>query len=224
MYNGPNLVTNGLVLYLDAANVKSYSGSGLTWSDLTINKNKGILTNGPTFSSNSIGFDGVNDYVNFGDVYDFTNSSFSGFVVGNLGSTNSNYIAWIDKLASNGSWRFHSNLANQLIFGVRDTLNGYQSIITSTNTISLNNWYYMGFTYDFIGNSASIYVNGLFKATGVFTISIGNTTSPLYVGYTSNNNYYLSGKVSILQIYNRTLSASEILQNYNALKSRFNLN
>ena len=63
---GPKIVTNGLVLYLDAANKKSYPGSGTTWTDLSGNNNTGTLTNGPTFDSNnggSIVFDGTNDYV-----------------------------------------------------------------------------------------------------------------------------------------------------------------
>ena len=62
----PKIVTNGLVLALDAANTKSYPGSGTVWSDLTPNGNNGALTNGPTFNSangGSIVFDGTNDYL-----------------------------------------------------------------------------------------------------------------------------------------------------------------
>lgn len=64
--HSPKIVTNGLVLYLDAANQKSYPGSGTTWTDLSGNGNTGTLTNGPTFSANNNGgivFDGANDYV-----------------------------------------------------------------------------------------------------------------------------------------------------------------
>jgi hypothetical protein len=70
MFTGPNIVTDGLVLYLDAANQKSYPGTGTTWNDLSGNGNNGTLVNGPTFNSDnngSIVFDGVDDYVNFGD-------------------------------------------------------------------------------------------------------------------------------------------------------------
>ena len=65
-YRGPKIVTNGLVLYLDAANKKSYPGTGTTWTDLSGLGNNGTLTNGPTFNSangGSIVFDGVDDYV-----------------------------------------------------------------------------------------------------------------------------------------------------------------
>ncbi len=70
MFTGPNIITNGLILELDAANRKSYPGSGTTWTDLSGNGNTGTLTNGPTFSSangGSIVFDGVDDYVNCGN-------------------------------------------------------------------------------------------------------------------------------------------------------------
>ena len=66
MYYGPRIVSNGLVLCLDAANKRSYPGTGTTWTDLSGNSNNGTLTNGPTFSAGNMGsilFDGTNDYV-----------------------------------------------------------------------------------------------------------------------------------------------------------------
>ena len=72
---GPNVVYNGLVLYLDAANNKSYVSGSTSWNDLTGNKNVGTLTNGPTFntgSGGSIVFDGVDDYVNLGTSINFS--------------------------------------------------------------------------------------------------------------------------------------------------------
>lgn len=68
-FGGPNIIEDGLVLYLDAGNRKSYPGSGTTWFDISGYKSTGILTNGPTFNSSSLGslvFDGINNYVNFG--------------------------------------------------------------------------------------------------------------------------------------------------------------
>ena len=74
------IVTDGLVLYLDAANTKSYTGTGTTWYDLTKNGNNGVLTSGPVYNSENGGnitFDGVDDYVNLGnpnslDILNFT--------------------------------------------------------------------------------------------------------------------------------------------------------
>ena len=65
-YYSPKIVTNGLVLCLDAGNTKSYSGSGTTWTDLSESATNGTLTNGPTFNSDnkgSIVFDGIDDYI-----------------------------------------------------------------------------------------------------------------------------------------------------------------
>ena len=81
---GPRIVTNGLVLCLDAGNNKSYPGSGTVWNDLSGNNFNGILTNGPTYSPSSGGgivFDGVNDYISLGSVLNnsFTGLSFSFF-------------------------------------------------------------------------------------------------------------------------------------------------
>jgi len=69
--HSPRIITDGLVLCLDAGNPKSYPGSGTTWTDLSGNGNNGTLTNGPTYNSGNLGslvFDGVNDYVNLGDL------------------------------------------------------------------------------------------------------------------------------------------------------------
>ena len=66
---GPDIVENGLVLHLDAADTNSYPGSGTLWTDLSGNGNNGTLTNGPAYSSNNKGyfsFDGTDDYVDTG--------------------------------------------------------------------------------------------------------------------------------------------------------------
>lgn len=71
IYGGPDIITDGLVFCLDAANSKSYPGTGTAWTDLSGNDNNGTLTNGPTFDSSnggSIVFDGVNDQVNCGNI------------------------------------------------------------------------------------------------------------------------------------------------------------
>jgi hypothetical protein len=74
---GSNIVTSGLILSLDAANSRSYPGSGTTWSDLSGNGNTGTLTNGPTFSNNSLVFDGTNDYSTTPDSTSLRPASFS---------------------------------------------------------------------------------------------------------------------------------------------------
>ena len=72
VFAGPEIVEDGLVLALDAGNTKSYPGSGTTWTDLSGNGNNGSLVNGVGYNSGNLGslsFDGVNDYVNFGNIF-----------------------------------------------------------------------------------------------------------------------------------------------------------
>jgi len=100
-YN-PRIVTDGLVLALDAGNTKSYPGSGTTWTDLSGNGNTGTLTNGPTFDSangGSIVFDGTNDYVQ---------------VTGSITVTSATFITWIKRDGNQTSWSglIHSRNGN----------------------------------------------------------------------------------------------------------------
>ena len=92
--HSPSLVLSGLTLCLDAANTKSYVGSGTTWTDLSGNSNTGTLTNGPTYSSangGSIVFDGTNDYatISFNSVFNVTSNPFT-VIVWNKKNTSSN--------------------------------------------------------------------------------------------------------------------------------------
>ena len=77
---GPDINENGLVLHLDAANNKSYPGSGTTWTDLSGNDNNGTLTNGPTFNASNMGsiaLDGTNDYIYRSSLSNFNSSTYT---------------------------------------------------------------------------------------------------------------------------------------------------
>jgi len=90
IHRGPKIITNGLILCLDAASTKSYPGSGTTWFDRSGNGNNGVLTNGPTFSSTnggSIVFDGTNDYVQ---------------VAGSVTISTGTFIAWVKRNGNQG--------------------------------------------------------------------------------------------------------------------------
>ena len=100
------LVTDGLILYIDAANSKSYPDSGTTWFDLTSNNNNGVLTNGPTFDSangGSIVFDGVDDYVKppAASLFQFTDFTLASWVKTDILNTNQ-YIVDTSNSFSNG--------------------------------------------------------------------------------------------------------------------------
>ena len=228
---GPRIVTDGLVLCLDAADNNSYPGSGTTWTDLSGNGNNGTLNNGPTFSSanrGSIVFDGTNDWISVTrnsslsptsaiteEAMIFRTSTsdqvFIGLQYGS--STENSYALWYEGGAVRVLIRNSSGMV----------------IVTYTVTLSLNTWYHLIHTYD--GTNQKIYINGELKQTTATTGSIvydaNNTVITLgadnNLGYNTGQVAYMNGRISMVKIYNRALSASEVLQNYNAIKGRFGL-
>jgi len=235
---GGNIITDGLVLYLDAANIKSYIGSGTTWSDLTINGNNGALVNMGTtgFSSSNLGtivFDGVDDYVNLGNNFNFQyNNSFT--LCGWFNFTNDQDSTLIAKQDNTGNFRGYimRKLVNyQLSFGLVSTVGLQVQIRTPTNVILPNIWYYISSTYDgtSLSSGLKIFINGNQLSTTTVANTLGNNTIITNAnaaigkfGLTSIISPF-NGKNSVTQIYNKVLNASEILQNYNTMKSRFGL-
>ncbi len=230
-FGGSNIVKNGLVLHLDAANQKSYRSGGTTWFDLSGQNNHGTLTNGPTFNSSnggSIVFDGVNDYSNHGSTPALTgiiNLSVNAWVyVVNTGSCY--YVSRYYNTTVNNGWILSSGgtSANQIAFGFdgRESSAGY-FFIASNRTYSVNNWYYVSATKS--SNNWSLYINGLFSTSSLNGLgTVPYSVNNLQVGaLIATFQEYNKNRVSQVQIYNRALSASEVLQNYNATKGRFNL-
>ncbi len=219
MYTGPNIVTSGLVLQLDAANTKSYPGSGTTWRDLSGNGNNGTLTNSPTFSSANGGiftFNGTNQFINCGN-----NSSIQ-ITVGTIS-------AWVRTTTPGASFR--SIIAKQSAWGLffnDGILVTYDWGNAQTRTTGLNIangiWNHTAMTFtQTVGtpsNNAIIYLNGASVLTT--TIKHSNHNVNLQIAE-ANANQFLNGNIASAQIYNRALSATEVLQNYNGTKSRFGI-
>jgi hypothetical protein len=219
--NGGRIVTNGLVLSLDASDQNSYPGSGTTWSDLSGNNNSGTLVASPTFSSTNSGnlvFNGSSQYINCG------NNSSVQITVGTIS-------AWVRATSPGASFR--SIMAKQFAWGLfiaDNILVAYDWGNSLTRTTSLNiangiwNHTAMSFTQT-VGtpsNNAIIYLNGAAVLTA--TIKHLNQSANLQIaGATTDSTQILNGNIANAQVYNRVLSAAEIAQNYDAQKSRFNL-
>jgi hypothetical protein len=227
------------VLALDAGNVKSYPGTGTAWNDLTGNANNGTLTNGPTFNSangGSILFDGTNDYI--------LGSSAANL---NFGTGNFTACAWFKSNTSIRRTilsRFDSDglgivergyyidiLATGKIRSAFETNGSNYRVVDSNTVVNTNSYFYVSITRT---NQTTIncYINGIFENSNTLTggspSSIDTVTAPFsiarqtdYQAPSFSNNFI--GNVSTAQMYNRALSATEVLQNYNALKGRFNL-
>jgi hypothetical protein len=223
------IVTDGLVLYLDAANYKSYTSGSTVWRDMSGNNYSGSLINGPTFSSangGSIVFDGVDDFIQtsyFGNATDaytfsawFKNDDYSEtkyvLVRGRDGFGNGWSLAIV--VGSN------SKAASAVVPTIPNTA---QINASGTIDIPLNIWCYLTGVW-IPDNSINIYVNGVLDGTtsAVGTTNLRSSTNGFVLGSITSTNF-TSGNVAITQIYNRALSAQEILQNYNATKNRFGI-
>jgi hypothetical protein len=230
-YRGPKIVTNGLVLALDAANTKSYVSGSTTWNDLSGNNNHGTLTNGPTFSSangGSIVFDGTNDYI---DVLNSTSLNPTTISIGawfylNSLVTNQNIISKGFTSIAEPFVQYTLKMLDSSPFNtiqIQASIGGTRQTLTSATTLTTGVWYYAVGTYD--GITLRMFINGIQDANTISSSgTITSYNTPVQVGrWGTQGSQYLNGRVATAQIYNRALSAAEIAQNYNAQKSRFNL-
>jgi hypothetical protein len=234
----PKVVTNGLVLCVDAANQRSYTSGSTTWYDLTGNFNNGTLTNGPTFDSangGSIVFDGIDDYIALGTPNSLNllgtitiNSwvkitAFS--TVGNIAGTI--YEKGYDNNNDQIFFRFRNNAGTQVIdVGTYKGSNNTNYLTTYTigSSITTGTWNNIVGQYD--GANWNIYLNSVLVSSTLQNQGPLTSTSPSSIGAAYISNGYarfLNGSIANLQVYNRALSATEILQNYNATKTRFGL-
>jgi|688.fasta_scaffold196363_3 hypothetical protein len=222
------IVLNGLVLYLDAGNPLSYPGTGTIWNDLSNFGNNGTLINGPTFNSGNGGnivFDGTNDFVNCG--------------TGVGKPVNFTISTWIKPNAWNNCGIVFSTNGQPLNhWGLWGRVNGnfevyvsngssFQGANTSLpwSSVSIPNSGFTNITITVDGSLIKIFKNSL-QVGGNLTQTIQQVGSSnnLLIGQTAaDSGYYYNGSVAEVLVYNRALSSTEILENYNATKSRFGL-
>jgi hypothetical protein len=227
-YN-PSMVTGGLVLHLDAANVKSYPGTGTTWTDLSGNGYNGTLVNSPTFSASGyFTFNGTNTTVSvskpFPNVVGQISveiwvyfSSYSNEPV--LMHKGTHYTLHMRNSAGTDRWTWaDSSFYSYFDFGYRQVSGLY-----ATNT-----WMQLVCTKD-SSNNVRLYKNGVLVDTRAsFGSALTSTNSTLWlVGYSDNDSTpssgVLNGRVAAAKVYNLTLTDSQVAQNYNALRGRFGL-
>ena len=221
-----SIVTDGLVLWLDANDKTSYPGSGNTWNDLTINSISGTFNNGPTYSNTdggSITFDGTNDYISI--PYSSTISlpdSYPNFTVeialkAHVVPVPANKV-FLSQAAGGGTnrnWVRINNTSQQF-----DTLIGNATLtLTSLNPVA-NTVYVINLKYE----SGTMYIgyNGVFYQSASRTAD-ENATGEIRIGASgaSSIGAFADGDVYFVRFYNRALTSQEVLQNYNATKGRF---
>ena len=226
-YN-PRIVTDGLVLALDAGNSKSYPGSGTTWTDLSGNGNTGTLVNGVGYNSDNLGslvFDGVNDYVTLS----------SSQIAPGTGAFTWNFWAKTTKTLSTEYSILFSGTGSNSIYGVIGLdnrtgngliyyANGFR--IIDGNTSFGSNWWYI----TFVGNGGAdgsrnlkLYRNTI-QAGSTDTNNYNFTSTTPIIG--ANHSSYaelMGGNIANVSYYNKALTPQEIQQNFNATRSRYGI-
>ena len=222
MYTGPNIITDGLVLALDAANNRSYPQTGTTWKDLSGNGNDGTLVNGPTFDSGNLGsiqFDGVNEHIFMPSLNNLSiwDNNFTGMF----------WILWTGGVISGifgislNNGNFHFEIRSGGLIRLR---HAGMSDIQLSGLVNQNEWTLMSFTRS--DNIYKVYKNT--AESGTRTQDPGTITEISEGPFIGESHFPIgsrpfSGKISQSLIYNRALTADEVLQNFNATKSRYGL-
>lgn len=237
--HGAGIVRNGLVLHLDAANSKSYIGTGTNWADLSGNTYNGTLIDGPTFSSSNSGsfaFDGLNDRVHLTSTSDRWSWTPSGNglnfmtveIVFKSNDTNSGYILskpW------NGSGEYNWTITQSSF----NTLIGNQSHSLTYTSLASTNWQHL--CAIITPTQKSIYRNGVLYAGPTNHSTTNNTPTsgnasvelclmslyPYGSGWAGNTGFSIEGNLAAVKIYNRALLATEVRQNFEALRGRYGI-
>lgn len=220
-FYSPRIVTDGLVLHLDAANNRSFVSGSNTWFDLSRNNNSGSLVNGPTYNSSnggSILFDGGDDYVQ---------------CAGSIVTSTATFLVWINRNGNQGQ-------DDGIIYSRGTSVSGMA--IQSSNQLAYN-WNNVSLAYSWqsgltipnlqwclcaISVAPTLATAYIFQQTGIIS-AVNNlnhsstTMDDIKIGWDDFASRYFTGNIAVAQIYNRALSAAEIRQNYNATKGRFGL-
>jgi hypothetical protein len=233
-HRGPNIITDGLVLYLDAGNPKSYLSGSTSWYDLSGNENVSTLINLPNFNSDNNGtivFDGINEYIN-------VDASVSTNIIGSITvsmfckSNDISTIGWNAVWAGVSKYSQFLLGANQnngkmgfLIFsGGQWYPLGYGGSVWGQTTINPRDWHLYTGVYNKNTGILYLYIDGIEEVSfdiGIRTLS--DDPNFFTIARRDSLTGYLNCSISQVSIYNKALSAQEVLQNYNSIKSRFNL-
>lgn len=207
---GPNIVETGLQLHLDAANSKSYPGTGTTWTDLSGNGNHGTLVNTPTYTSGSSAYFTFNggNYV-----------SFSYAQPAQTTSTSFSWNIWLYATRNNSADVFIGNRGTTLEFTKITSANAEYYPTSLGGSIPMNSWQNICFIKN--GTTLSYYRNGtLISST---TSNTTKTSIPFYLGGDPTASEYSIGRISLVGVYNTGLSESQVKQNFNALRGRYGI-
>jgi len=214
-FEGPALTTSGLLLHLDATNVKSYPSSGATWYDLSGNNNHFTLNGSLTYSQ-------TNGFSGFSQTNRFFRNSFPVNLKTTQGGQGYTTLVWckingasswqkiigngdeqiyIDLYIRTGTTQYYQEDSSSLFY------NDYQTVANGAFSLTAGTWYLLGST-NASGGNGGIYPTDAF--------GIGAEGDAAY-------NYPFNGNISVVTLYNRILTSAEIIRYYTALRARYGL-
>lgn len=224
--HNPAFSTNGLLLLLDAGNLRSYSGSGSSWIDLSGNERTATLYNSPTLNSTNGGTFDLNSSNQYADISSFANYNFgSAITVGfwhyNSTTNAAKYRGVVCNVYASGTgfdFRYGSEDSGTRLYAIiRTSVTSYNV----TATANLDTWGYYCMTYN--GSTLQIYKNGVAGSSTAASGSLGSVNDNVDIGRNANSAEYLNGRLSNVHINSVALSANEVLQNFNAFRGRFGI-
>ena len=234
-YN-PNISRGGLQLYLDAANVKSYPGSGTTWFNI-FGSSKGFLRNGPTYANNAFTFDGTDDYVSIASTPSSTDRQWNWTPSNLLNSNEYSFEMWVNSSDTGGHyiskpWNGNGEYNYIATHNSWYASVGNQGHSQSFTSLATGTWQHAVFIVN--ATQKAVYRNGVLDAaftnhsiTDVTPTSgddsLSLTLMTIYPYGTSFDlpTHAIAGKLAVFKVYNTVLTADQILQNFNAVRGRF---
>lgn len=227
-WRGPNIVKDGLVLYLDPGSPNSFfNKTSTTIKDISGNGNNGTLINGPTYintNGGGISFDATDDYISINPINASTQVTLNFWF--KVTNTPPDYVGLINKFNGLNGQRNRLLIQANMLRMLFEVIIGGVTYSISSDSFSniLNQNTMVTVTWD--GSYVLMYINGSsvmstpYALTGTLDSGIVNPT----IGWgADSSNYWFNGNIYTVQIYNRGLSSQEVLQNYNVLKGRFGL-
>lgn len=226
----PKIISDGLILHLDAANKKSYTGNASLWTDLTKNKNNLTLFNSPSYDSANGGSVVFNNTTNYGTLPITSTPTGNEITIGvwNYGITADSItecLIYAADSAGNRIVNIHLPINNSVVYWdcgiVSTSFDRIQTAALNDNQWK-NSWHYWVFTKNAAVGTMEIYLDGVLNVSGTGKTRVLTTpTSITFAKHPTGD--YMNSKIAKFEIYNKSLTATQILQNYRATKGRFGL-
>ena len=217
--HSPSIVTTGLVFCVDAGNPRSYPGTGTTWFDISGNAFNSTLTNGPVYTSGVNGyftFDGVDDLSSVPINSAFNTPSVTFEVWAYLQTISDRHILYVNWTGN----ALEVNSDRSVVMYNNSASLGQQGATTVAGAINWNTWNHFVGVYDDSAQALYTYVNGALLATRTSTPSTSYSVSTHAISGTAFGGE-VSGRISVVRHYNIALTATQILQNFNAGRGRY---